>query len=136
MGKWINAFIGTIVILFIVISVGVFAYLMIVNPIDTTGKSESETDSAAMRELPESCNEVVSTDSYLYPTAEECMTFLQLDYYAPCLNMDPAESEMCMDKLDYALDRECKTLEKTLGIDYEICVVYTLKRMYQESGGS
>jgi len=42
MGKWINAFIGTIVVLFIVVSVGVFAYLMVVNPPWVTDESESD----------------------------------------------------------------------------------------------
>lgn len=139
MGKWINAFIGTIVVLFVVVSVGVFAYLMIVNPIDTTSKSEPEKDSVTRRELPESCNGVLSTESDLYPTADECATLLYLDLYAPCYN-DPTLSESgreaCLDKLDRMLDDNCRTLEKSLGIKYEVCVMDTLKRVYQETGGS
>ena len=137
MGKYVNAFIATIVILFIIIAVGVFAYLMIVNPIDTTGKSVSDKDTVK-REIPEVCNDVQSTDSVLYPKADECLTLLYLDLYAPCTNggMSKSESEYCMDKLDRALEQNCKAMKETLGIDREICIVDSLKRVYQQTGGS
>ena len=86
-------------------------------------------------ELPESCDGVASTETWLYPTAEECMTMLYFVIYSPCWNnsdLSQTEIDACMDRIDYAIDQSCKAGEEgLLGIKYEVCVMHTLKELYQ-----
>jgi len=141
MGKLVNSFAGIVAVVFVVIIVGSIVFVIVINLLYTDGSKAEETDkiNTVKRALPESCDGVLSTESYLYPTADECATLLYLDLYAPCYNdttLSESGREACLDNLDRLLDENCRTLEKSLGIKYEVCVMDTLKRTYQETGGS
>lgn len=144
MGEKKDGIIGLVLIgIIIVIIVGVVVWAMgpgetetVPNESRSIQEESSDETSIKKIELPESCDGVASTETWLYPTAEQCLTSLYFVIYSPCWNnndLSQTEIDACMDRIDYAIDQSCKAGEEgLLGIKYEVCVMHTLKELYQQ----
>jgi len=103
--------------------------------LDDYGKSE-EQRIQQFKELPSSCDGVDSTETWLYPTGEQCMKKIEQRFYDWCLSEErklgdkgaEARAGICVADISIRLFQTCKNpvLSST-----EVCIMNSMKHLYR-----
>jgi len=99
-------------------------------------KTQEEARIAQMTELPASCYGVASTETWLYPTGEECIKAIGDRINEYCLsetNGNKAQADACVTKVISLMDRNCQDSDDQgfLSVSYEVCMMSELTFAYQ-----